>query len=88
MHNTPENTSKSKTAVKKAFGTLAKVEQMIEEDKYCPDIIQQVDATIGLLQAARKSLLAGHLDHCLPIKMKEDKSKTITELLKIYNLNK
>ena len=69
------------------MGTLAKVNQMIEDDAYCPDVIQQVDAAIGLLRRAKRELLAGHLDHCLEHKLKENKQKAVQELLKLYNLS-
>lgn len=73
-------------SVKKAQGTLNKVLKMIEDDKYCPEIIQQVDAVIGLLKSTKKTLLAGHLDTCLVERLSEDRDGTIEELLKIYSL--
>ncbi len=73
-------------AAKKAFGINTKVLKMIEQDEYCPDIIQQVDAVIGLLKSTKNHLLKGHLDHCLEVKLTENKDKTIEELLKIYSL--
>lgn len=81
-----KNTEKSLLAAKKALGTMHKVIEMIEKDEYCPDIIQQVDATMGLLKSTRSSLLSGHLDHCLVEKLAQDKEGTIKELVKIYNL--
>jgi DNA-binding FrmR family transcriptional regulator len=78
--------SSARASVKKAQGVSAKVMEMIDSDKYCPEIIQQVDAAIGLLKSARKNLLQGHLDHCLEHRLKEDKNKTIDELMKIYTL--
>ena len=86
MHDTKNGKDKAVLSAKKAAGTINKVQQMIEEDKYCPDIIQQVDATIGLMKSVKKHLLTGHLDHCLVEKLKENKSQAIDELLKIYNL--
>jgi DNA-binding FrmR family transcriptional regulator len=79
-----ENRKSALLSAKKANGTLIKVIEMIEADEYCPDIIQQVDAVIGLLKSSKKNLLVGHLDHCLEHKLKENKTKTIDELLKIY----
>ncbi len=60
---------------------------MIEEDKYCPEIIQQTDSVVGLLKTVKKELLAGHLDTCAFERMKENKDSAIKELLKIYNLS-
>lgn len=81
-----ENKNKASTSAKKAQGTVNKILKMIEEDKYCPDIIQQIDAAIGLLKSSKKSLLLGHLDHCLEDKLKEDKPQAINELIRIFDL--
>ena len=72
---------------KQALGTLNKIITMIEQDIYCPDIIQQVDSVVGLLKSTKRELLAGHLDTCVAHQMKTDKKKAIAELLKIYNLS-
>lgn len=77
---------KASLSVKKASGTIGTVLQMIEQDRYCPEIIQQIDAVIGLLKSAKKTLLVGHLDHCLVDKMIENKQKTVDELIKILDL--
>lgn len=81
-----ENKQKASLSVKKAQGTVNKVLQMIEEDKYCPEIIQQIDAVTGLLNSAKKTLLKGHFNHCLEHKIHENKQKTIDELIKILDL--
>ncbi|PIR54976.1 hypothetical protein COU74_04545 [Candidatus Peregrinibacteria bacterium CG10_big_fil_rev_8_21_14_0_10_36_19] len=78
---------KSLKLSKQANGTLSKVVEMIENDEYCPDIIQQVNSVCGFLKSVKRELLAGHLDSCVAKKMVENKSKTIDELLKIYNLS-
>lgn len=87
MKTLPVNKAKSLKCAKQAQGTLNKVSEMIETDRYCPEIIQQVDSIIGLLKTAKRELLAGHLDTCVIHKMKENKQKAIDELIKIYNLS-
>ncbi len=87
-HGTPENTQKALIALKKAQSLINKISEMIEADEYCIDIIQQVDAAKGLLDSTKKSLLEGHIYHCLEEKFSENKKKTVDELLKIYNLGK
>jgi DNA-binding FrmR family transcriptional regulator len=79
--------AKSLKLAKQARGTLDKVVHMIESDAYCPEIIQQADSVSGLLKTVKKELLAGHLDTCAVHRLKENKSKAIAELLKIYNLS-
>lgn len=51
--------------LKKAKTSLEKVMQMVEDDKYCIDIIQQNLAVIGLLKSANRNLLEWHLSHCI-----------------------
>lgn len=83
----PAKKAKSLKCAKQAHGTLATVAAMIEADRYCPEVIQQVDSVIGLLQTVKRELLAGHLDTCVVHQMKENKKKAIDELIKIYNLS-
>lgn len=77
---------KSLKCSKQAIGTLSKVVEMIENDTYCPEIIQQIDSVVGLLHSSRKELLKGHLESCLAERLKTDKEGSIKELLKIYNM--
>jgi len=81
-----EKKQKALLSIKKAYGITAKVLEMIEDDKYCPEIIQQIDAVIGLLNSSKKSILENHLNDCLEKKLHENRKETIEELLKIYSL--
>ena len=88
MHK--ELTQKKKRALtlaRQARGTLDKVIDMIENDAYCPEIMQQSDSIIGLLKTVKKELLCGHLNTCAVHQLKKNKEKAIQELLKIYNLS-
>lgn len=84
---TPQKTKALKLS-KSASSTLAKVQTMISEDKYCPEIIQQLNSVSGLLEAVKKELLAGHLNHCFEKKLSENKEQTINEILQIFSLKK
>lgn len=81
-----ENKEKALLSTRKALGTVQKVLEMIENDKYCPEVIQQVDAVVGLLRSTKKHLLVGHLNHCLEEKLHDNKKQAIDELMKIMNL--
>ena len=81
-----QDKTKALKAAKQAQGMLTKVISMIEEDVYCPNIIQQTDSVGGFLQRVKRELLAGHLDTCVMKRMSENKEQAIKEMLKIYNL--
>jgi CsoR family transcriptional regulator, copper-sensing transcriptional repressor len=46
-------------------GQVRGLERMIEEDKYCIDILTQVAAATKALQAVALGLLEEHLTHCV-----------------------
>lgn len=81
------NTKKVQIGLKKASTLLARVIKMLEDYKYCPDIIHQNLAVIGLLRSANEQLLEGHLGHCFKEAMQSNNSKKqeqmTDELLKI-----
>jgi DNA-binding FrmR family transcriptional regulator len=37
---------------------------MVEDERYCPDILHQFAAVHSALRSAEKELLANHLEHC------------------------
>ena len=46
-------------------GQVRGLERMIEEDKYCIDILTQVAAATKALQSVALGLLQEHLSHCV-----------------------
>ncbi len=73
--------------VRQAQGTLKKIETMIEQDVYCPDILQQLSSVKGTLKHGEMSLLKGHFAHCLEKRLQDSKEQTIEELIHIYKLS-
>lgn len=51
--------------IKRAKGHLAKVQKMLEEDEYCPDIIHQNRAVQAALKKVDEVVLHGHLHSCV-----------------------
>ena len=84
------NINKVMIAFKKAKSTLDKVIEMVEENKYCIDIIQQNLSVIGLLRSANSSLLEGHIDNCIKESCKKGSPKDINdkmeELIKVMKI--
>lgn len=59
------NQEKVNITLKKATTLLNKITTMVDENRYCIDIIQQNLAVIGLLKSANLQLLEGHMNHCV-----------------------
>lgn len=88
------NDSKTKliTSIKKSMGVLTKIISMIEEGKYCADIAQQINASIGLLKKANNDLLEQHLNCCginkLSSKNQAERQEFIKELVRVRDVSK
>lgn len=79
-------------ALKKASTHLTNVITMVEEKKYCIDIMQQNLAVMGLLRSANNKLMERHLHSCFTNVMKgtneKRKQEMIEEILKINKISK
>lgn len=73
--------------LKRAKGQIDGIMGMIEENRYCPDILIQIRAAKSALQSVEHSILKTHLEHCvrdvLHSKDNEAAHSKIHELIKM-----
>ena len=62
-------------------GQVRGVCKMVEDDRYCVDILTQVSAIQSALNAFNKELLANHLRTCVAQDIREGHDETIDELV-------
>ena len=68
--------------LKTARGQLDGIIKMVEEDRYCMDISQQVAAADALLRRVNKEILTAHLKHCVEqAESDRERSDKIDELV-------
>ena len=69
-------------------GHLKGIKKMIQDDKYCIDVIKQNEAVMAAIKKVNRMILENHLNTCVTeaIKGKSEKErkKKIKELLAIY----
>ena len=58
--------------LRRVEGQVRGLQRMIDEDKYCIDILTQVSAVTRALQSVALGLLEEHLGHCVAQAMAED----------------
>ncbi len=51
--------------LKRVEGQIRGLQRMVEEDKYCIDILTQLNSATAALKAVGVGLLDGHARHCL-----------------------
>ena len=57
--------------LRSAQGHLEGVIRMVEEDRYCIEVLHQLAAVDGAIQRARREILESHLRGCVPEAMAE-----------------
>ena len=62
-------------------GQVRGVQNMLENDAYCPDILIQVSAINSALNSFSKTLLASHMKSCVVDDIKNGKEEAIDELV-------
>ena len=75
--------------LKRIEGQVAGVRRMVEDDRYCVDVLLQVAAAQSALGQVCKVVLAAHMDTCVTAAFsngsKSDRRKKIDELLEIFS---
>jgi DNA-binding FrmR family transcriptional regulator len=62
-------------------GQVRGVKSMVEEDRYCVDILTQVSAIQSALNAFNKELLAQHIKSCVVDDIQAGKTEVVDELV-------
>jgi len=68
-------------------GHVAGIRKMVEEDKYCVDILRQTYAVRKSLEKLEKIILEGHLQICVPEGIRGNREEAvIQELIQLYDI--
>ena len=51
--------------LKRIHGQVAGLTRMVEEQRYCGDILTQLRAVQAALDAVRQEILKSHIEHCV-----------------------
>ena len=70
-------------------GQVRGLQDMIEKDTYCIDVITQTSAVKQALSGIEDALMESHLGTCVVHQIQKGKERTaIDEILKVYNLKR
>ncbi len=82
-----------KASVQKRFnrieGQVRGLAKMVEEDRYCIDIVTQISAVRAALRRAEEEVLKDHVSHCVEHAItsgdKSDQRRKIAELMAVVS---
>src|SRR5919202_6372239 len=60
----PEIKARNLTRLRRIEGQVRGLQRMVEEDRYCPDIMTQISSVQEALRAVGRELMRNHLRHC------------------------
>lgn len=66
-----ENKEKVKNRLRRISGQIGGIERMVDEERYCIDILTQISALTSALQGVAVGLLDDHLKHCVTDAVRE-----------------
>ena len=73
--------------LKKIEGQIRGIQRMIEEKRYCIDIITQIKSIIGALSRVENEIFKKHLDgcvvHALKGKSEKEKQQKVNEIIEL-----
>lgn len=90
----PDVQSQARRRVRRIAGQVAGIERMIDDDRYCVDVLLQVAAARAALDGLGKLLLQGHVETCVsdaiasgrPRERREKIDELMTVLSKFSNI--
>jgi len=79
---------KVQARLKRVEGQVAGIRRMVEENKYCVDILLQISAAQGALGQVGKIILARHIETCVSAAFRSgddsDRRAKIDELMDVF----
>jgi DNA-binding FrmR family transcriptional regulator len=87
----PEIKASNLRRLSRIEGQIRGIQRMVEDDRYCADILMQVTSAQEALRAVARSLMRNHLTHCASHAIQtgsdEEKNAMYDELLEMIYKN-
>jgi len=83
----PEAKSRNLVRLRRIEGQVRGLQKMVEDDRYCADIMTQISSVQEALRAVGRELLRNHLRHCASAAIKgsdEQANEMYDELVSLF----
>jgi DNA-binding FrmR family transcriptional regulator len=67
------------TRLRRIEGQVRGLQKMVEEDRYCADIMMQVSSVHEALRAVGRELMRNHLRHCASVALRSGQADPISD---------
>lgn len=79
-HRSQKETKDLITRLNRIEGQVRGIKNMVEEERYCVEILNQVSAVQAALNSFNKKLLANHIHSCVVEDIRAGKDEAVDEL--------
>jgi DNA-binding FrmR family transcriptional regulator len=80
--------NEAQVRLKRIAGQVAGIQRMLDEDRYCVDVLLQITAVQAALMETGRVILAGHIETCLTQALRsrdqQERRKKIDELMNVF----
>jgi DNA-binding FrmR family transcriptional regulator len=80
-HGYSENKNQLLKRLRRAEGQVRGVQKMVDEDRYCIDILTQISALQAALDKVALGLMDDHVHHCMVSGSREERVERADELV-------
>lgn len=86
-----ETKEKVETRLNRVAGQVSGIQRMVEDDRYCIDVLMQISAVRAALAKVGKLLLESHIQTCVTGAFEsddaDDRAAKIEELVRVFERN-
>lgn len=85
MQRNEEERAALRSRARRIEGQVSGIIRMLDEDRYCPEILNTISAVHAALRSLEAKLLEDHVRHCVAHAVESgDASEKLEELVKLY----
>jgi CsoR family transcriptional regulator, copper-sensing transcriptional repressor len=81
----PDIKSSNLTRLRRIEGQVRGLQKMVDEDRYCPDVLTQISSVHEALRSVAKELMRNHLKHCATAAIKAGDASVYDELVELMH---
>ena len=70
--------------VNRAVGQLNGIRQMVEEDRYCGDVLTQLAAVESAVKAISREVMQDHLETCVVERIQAGDTEVVSEVMRLF----
>ena len=86
----PDIKARNLTRLRRIEGQVRGLQKMVEEDRYCADVLTQISSTHEALRSVARELMRNHLKHCASAALQsgpENAEAMYDELVELFYKN-